>query len=409
MSPFIVAKVLEHLVGFSYTAKKLYFGDLLVEKNTKKQSEALLHLTTIVDVKVSVSPHRTLNTIRGVLSEDDFLDTSEELLEGLKSSGVVAVKRIMFRKNGEQVPSKHVILTFEKHTLPETVKAGYLNCRIHPYVPNPQRFFRCQRFGHGARSCRGKETCAKCGSQDHVSDICEEAVDHCVNCNGPHPAYYRTCPSWKREKNDLTIKVKENLSYSEAKKRFSFVSKGSFADVVRRGPAPRSESRATQVSPEILAADLRASAPQQGQQQLPPVPGGSTRAAPPSKDRPAAAAPSPSPRSPPREKERVSRSCSLERAPLPKEQHGAHAAPVKGGDKTSSGDPLPSSSTTPPAGRGRGLPPVGQAGQAPYVLQWTLLRRGRCQQMLTLCPLLGLTRLALNGRRPPADPKRNSL
>ncbi|KAM7307246.1 hypothetical protein ISCGN_010882 [Ixodes scapularis] len=357
MSPFIVAKVLEHLVGFSYKAKKLYSGDLLVEVNTKKQSEALLNLTTIVDVKVSVSPHRTLNTIRGVLSEDDFLDTSEEeLLEGLKSSGVVAVKRIMFRKNGEQVPSKHVILTFEKHTLPETVKAGYLNCRIRPYVPNPQRCFRCQRFGHGARSCRGKETCAKCGSQGHVSDICEEAVAHCVNCGGPHPAYYRTCPSWNQEKDTLAIKVKENISYSEAKKRFSFVSKGSFADVVRRGPAPRSESRATQVSPETLAADLRAPAPRQGQQQLPPAPGGGTRAAPPSKDRPAAAAPSPSPRSPPRE-ERASRSCSVERVPLLKEQHGTHAAPVKGGVKTNLGDPSPSSSATPPSGRGRGFPP----------------------------------------------------
>ncbi|KAM7289692.1 hypothetical protein ISCGN_029820, partial [Ixodes scapularis] len=129
-----------------------------------------------------------------------------------------------------------------------------------------------------------------------------------------------------------------------------------FADVVRRGPAPRSESRATQVSPEILAADLRAPAPRQGQQQLPPAPGGGTRAAPPSKDRPAAAAPSPSPRSPPRE-ERASRSCSVERVPLPKEQHGTHAAPVKGGVKASLGDPLPSSSATPPSGRGRGFPP----------------------------------------------------
>ncbi|KAM7289584.1 hypothetical protein ISCGN_029713 [Ixodes scapularis] len=42
------------------------------------------------------------------------------------------------------------------------------------------------------------------------------------------------------------------------------------------GPAPRSESKATQVSPEILAADFRAPAPRQGQQLLPPVPGGGT-------------------------------------------------------------------------------------------------------------------------------------
>ncbi|KAG0437418.1 hypothetical protein HPB47_017455 [Ixodes persulcatus] len=133
--------------------------------------------------------------------------------------------------------------------------------------------------------------------------------------------------------------------------------RGSYAEAVRRGPAPRSESRATQVSPEILAADLRAPAPRPGQQQLLPAPGGSTQAAPPSKDRPAAAAPAPSPRSPSREREQVSRSCSLERVPLPKEQHGTHAAPVKGGVKTSLGDPSPSSSATLLSGRGRGFPP----------------------------------------------------
>ncbi|KAG0435522.1 hypothetical protein HPB47_018439 [Ixodes persulcatus] len=73
-------------------AKKLHSGDLLVEINNKKQSEALLKLNTILDVKVSVSPHRTLNTIRGVLSEDDFLHTSEEeLLEGLQESRATQV------------------------------------------------------------------------------------------------------------------------------------------------------------------------------------------------------------------------------------------------------------------------------------------------------------------------------
>ncbi|KAM7292134.1 vasopressin V1a receptor-like [Ixodes scapularis] len=250
-------------------AKKLHSEDLLVEVNTKKQSEALLRLTNIVDVEVSVSPHRTLNTVRGVLSEEAFLYTSEdELLEGLKSSGVVDVRRIVFRKNGENIPSKHVILTFERRALPETVKAGYLNCRIRPYIPNPQRCFRCQRFGHGSRSCRGKETCAKCGNEGHVSDGCE-AEAHCANCRGPHPAYYRSCPLWKQEKDILAIKVKENLSYADAKKRFSFLSKGGYAEVVRRGPAPRSETKATQVSPEILVADLKAPSPQQRQHAAP--------------------------------------------------------------------------------------------------------------------------------------------
>ncbi|GFX07142.1 hypothetical protein TNCV_4268941 [Trichonephila clavipes] len=39
-----------------------------------------------------------------------------------------------------------MILTFNNPNLPATVKAGYLNCKIRPYVPNPLRCFKCQRF-----------------------------------------------------------------------------------------------------------------------------------------------------------------------------------------------------------------------------------------------------------------------
>ncbi|KAM7300846.1 hypothetical protein ISCGN_016431 [Ixodes scapularis] len=57
-----------------------------------------------------VEPSPGLNTIRGVLSEDDFLHTSEEeLLEGLQGVGVVAVKRIIFRKNGGTCKSRCLV------------------------------------------------------------------------------------------------------------------------------------------------------------------------------------------------------------------------------------------------------------------------------------------------------------
>ncbi|KAM7303400.1 hypothetical protein ISCGN_013358 [Ixodes scapularis] len=198
-------------------------------------------MTSIVDVEVSASPHRTLNTIRGVLSEDDFLDASEEeILEGLKDAGVVAVKRIMFRKDGEETPSKHVILTFERHTLPETVKAVPSAASV-PMSPTRNGASAANALGMGHAVAEGKKL---------VQNV--EARNMLLTSARQRPAV-----------------AKENITYLEAKKKLSFLSKGGYAEVVRRGPAPHLETRATQVSPEILAADLRAPSLRQEQHAAP--------------------------------------------------------------------------------------------------------------------------------------------
>ncbi|KAM7284370.1 hypothetical protein ISCGN_001464 [Ixodes scapularis] len=137
----------------------------------------------------------------------------------------------MFRKNGEEIPSNHVLLIFERHNLPKIMIAGYLNCRIR----NPQRCFLCQRSGHGSRSCRGTETCANCGSHDNVADVCEGTVS-CANCKNFHPAYSRSYSLWRQEKKNPHSKRKKKISYPESKQRLSFLSKSSYSDAVRRGP-----------------------------------------------------------------------------------------------------------------------------------------------------------------------------
>ncbi|KAM7307476.1 synaptic vesicular amine transporter-like [Ixodes scapularis] len=66
------------------------------------------------------------------------------------------------------------------------------------------------------------------------------------------------CGVWRKEKEILTLRAKENISYPEAKQRLSFISRGSYSDAVRRGPALHTESRATQFSLEDLVGPPRA-------------------------------------------------------------------------------------------------------------------------------------------------------
>ncbi|KAG0421907.1 hypothetical protein HPB47_002229 [Ixodes persulcatus] len=168
------------------------------------------------------------------------------------------------------------------------------------------------------------EKCAKCGSHDHLADVCEGSVA-CANCRGPHPAYSRSCPLWRQEKEILSLRAKENLSYPEAKQRFSFISKGTYSDAVRRGPAPRTESRATQFSLEDLAGPSLAPKQPAGKQGAPGNAGSthlpqSIQARPPADRQPRASSSS-------QDGERGRRSTTSEAARLVTEQQGPPAAP----------------------------------------------------------------------------------
>lgn len=251
-SPFAVARELRAILGPKFSVKKLSSGDLLVEVETRTQSEALQFVKEIAKHEVTVSAHRTLNTRLGVVSDDDLMDFTEiEVLEGLQQekANVIAVRRIKIRRNDEEIPTKHLVLTFNSTKLPETIHLGYLNLRVRPYIPNPRRCFRCQRFGHSLQTCRGKITCAICASNEHDSDACDNENVKCANCGEAHPAYSRKCSRFKLEKDLLTLKVKENLTFQEARRRLSFLQKGSFAEVARRGAEPPQPPVPTQVTP----------------------------------------------------------------------------------------------------------------------------------------------------------------
>lgn len=238
MSPFLVAKSLADAIGPGYKETKMASGDLMLELCDLAHYNKLPKLVTIGTNPVSVTPHRSINTVRGVISDQDLLEiTEEELLEGWKEENVINVQRIKLRRDDKEIATKHIILTFSMSNLPGFIETGYIKIRVRPYIPNPRRCFKCQRFGHTSQICRSQLTCAKCGVKDHSADDCQGEL-HCANCDGGHPAYSRSCPKWKQEKDIIALKVKQNILFKEARQGFSFVRGTSYADVAFRGAAP---------------------------------------------------------------------------------------------------------------------------------------------------------------------------
>ncbi|XP_055931848.1 uncharacterized protein LOC129962135 [Argiope bruennichi] len=194
-------------------------GDLLVQVSTKKQSHQILKLKALATIPVSVQPHVALNYSKGVITCGELFNVPlEEILKELQGQGVTHVRRITIRRDGQLLDTKHLILTFHSPKLPEYIYAGYMKLPVRQYIPNPLRCFQCQRFGHSKVNCRGTVTCARCAEKGHDSQQCT-AQEKCVNCDGAHSSFSRACKRWTLEKQIITLKIKESISYPEARRK----------------------------------------------------------------------------------------------------------------------------------------------------------------------------------------------
>ncbi|GBN78939.1 hypothetical protein AVEN_50735-1 [Araneus ventricosus] len=189
---------------------------------------------------------------KGVMSCGELLHVPmEEVLKGFQQQEVTHIQRIKIRQNGQFNDTKHLILTFHSPKIPDSVRAGYIKLTVRPYIPNPLRCYKCQRFGHSKASCRGTLTCARCAEAGHESSDCK-ASEKCVNCKGSHTSFSRLCSAWKFEKEVIAEKVlKKVISFLEARqivKSRTPATGTSYASTVRKKP----ETTCPRILPTIL-------------------------------------------------------------------------------------------------------------------------------------------------------------
>ncbi|GBN01701.1 hypothetical protein AVEN_211118-1, partial [Araneus ventricosus] len=136
VSPFLVEKAITASVGDVKSAKKLRSGDLLVEVQSRKQSEQIVKLKTFSNIQITVFPHASLNSSKGVITCGELLNVpTDEILKELQGQGVSHVRRISIRRDGQLLNTKHLILTFDSAKLPEHIKAGYMRLSVRTYIP----------------------------------------------------------------------------------------------------------------------------------------------------------------------------------------------------------------------------------------------------------------------------------
>ena len=169
------------------------------------------------------TPDNTLNTSKGIICCPDLADVSDdEITSELSNQNVTAARRITVFRDGVRRPTNTIVLTFGTAILPKLLKVGYLRVAVDLYIPNPLQCSSCYKFGHHEKRCKlsqGEDLCRRCGNTNanHKSEVCDFEIK-CINCKGEHVATSRSCPVWKKEKEVVTLKYTESLSFPESRK-----------------------------------------------------------------------------------------------------------------------------------------------------------------------------------------------
>ncbi|GFO34109.1 RNA-directed DNA polymerase from mobile element jockey [Plakobranchus ocellatus] len=217
-SPFKIHRELKSILGDeTIEVTKLGSGDLMVELKSNDQAKKLGAIATFLDIPVTVSFHKSLNSSKGVIRSRDLRCCSEEeMVEEL--SGVTHARRIKVRRGEDKIQTDTVILTFDSPKPPSRIRAGYLTLDVRPYVPLPMRCYKCQRYGHGKDRCKTPAAvCVRCGKGGHVESDCS-ADPLCINCRGNHAASSKTCPKFLEEQAILRYKAENGGTFRQARK-----------------------------------------------------------------------------------------------------------------------------------------------------------------------------------------------
>ena len=218
-SPFAINRGIKGIASADVAIKRLFNGSLILTCNKKSDSDNLLKCVLFGNVApVIVTPHRSLNSSKGVIKNWELANTDPEEIKR-ELPFITDVHRISVKRNNVEIKTNTMILTFNSSKVPVFIRSGYLNVPVTQYIPNPLRCYKCQSFGHTTNKCKRNLVCARCSEIDHNDQQCQKEYK-CSNCKENHPSYSKKCAYFKKEFDIQSIRVKNGISFFDARKLY---------------------------------------------------------------------------------------------------------------------------------------------------------------------------------------------
>ena len=162
--------------------------------------------------------------------------TTEETTADLRKQGMTNIKRITIRKSSEQIVTSTFIRAFNQSHISKEVKIGCCFEKIEKFILATRKWF---KYLKNLEFSGGRLIFAKYGGKDtdHTEGECSNEKK-CPKCRKDPQATSRSSDIYKKEKEELEVKHKKNMSFLEAREIVrSYMGENTYASVThRKGP-----------------------------------------------------------------------------------------------------------------------------------------------------------------------------
>lgn len=207
--------------------KKTGYNKVGVTFETHEDANNLLYKKELRDRNLKAYIPQTMLSTKGIIRDVGFSIDPEDIMGDSEGrTRITEAKRISRRvgkgSEAQFVPTRTFLLTFEGKKLPNEVRLYNVNYKVDIYIRSVTQCFKCLRYGHAKKFCRGKFRCSKCG-EEHTRDVCNRKEPNemeCCICRGNHEATSKDCPEMTRQKLINETMAMENITFFEACLRF---------------------------------------------------------------------------------------------------------------------------------------------------------------------------------------------
>ena len=188
---------------------KRYGKSILIKAGNKTQAVLLNKFKPSSDGNIkSISPHKSFNTLKGVIYSRDLYAFSER--EILKRCPTCVYK-------AEKLKNNHaILLTFCTDYIPDRINVEHSRIKVKKFHRRPTQCFKCFEYGHGSDNCRNAAKCSNCSGEHDLAEDCN-FVSHCFLCEGSHSPKSKNCPRFLFEQEVLEVANNQFISIGSAK------------------------------------------------------------------------------------------------------------------------------------------------------------------------------------------------